>query len=192
MFISSDDHRLILPRFINLNVLFTSSEIILRVQDSGCGIPEDQIELVFSRFHRVEVADGRSHEGLFPLNFRFTPLTVSRTQGTGIGLALTHELVKLHGGIIRVQSTLGRGSVFTVKIPLGYDHLPQRDVHHEVNAHNDDVGLYAATLVEEATSWLGEDSDTSSNLSQGSSLESIIAPERFLVLLTEDNAVRLH
>ncbi|KAF9020456.1 hypothetical protein BDZ89DRAFT_1072198 [Hymenopellis radicata] len=156
--------------FINLNVLFTSSEVILRVQDSGCGIPEDQIELVFSRFHRVEVADGRSHEG------------------TGIGLALTNELVKLHGGTIRIQSTLGRGSVFTVKLPLGYTHLLQRDVHHEVKTHNDDVGSYAATLVEEATSWLGEDSDTASTLSQGSSLESVIAPERFSVLVAEDNA----
>ena len=61
---------------------------------------------MFERFHRVEAQRGRTHEG------------------TGIGLALVQELVKLHGGTVRVESVLGEGSTFTVTIPLGTAHLP--------------------------------------------------------------------
>ena len=61
---------------------------------------------LFERFHRVEGARGRTHEG------------------TGIGLALVQELVKLHGGSIFVESELGRGSTFSVHIPFGTAHLP--------------------------------------------------------------------
>ena len=56
---------------------------------------------MFERFRRIEGARGRSFEG------------------SGIGLALVQELVKLHGGEIRVESEEGRGSAFTVTIPFG-------------------------------------------------------------------------
>ena len=65
---------------------------------------------LFERFHRVEGARGRTHEG------------------TGIGLALVQELVKLHGGSIFVESELGRGSTFTVHIPFGTAHLPRERI----------------------------------------------------------------
>src|SRR6185295_5148968 len=61
---------------------------------------------VFERFHRVEGARGRSFEG------------------TGIGLALVQELVRHHGGDVRVASDVGRGTTFTVALPLGSAHLP--------------------------------------------------------------------
>lgn len=54
----------------------------LQIQDTGCGIPEFEIENVFKRFYRIEETQGRTHEG------------------TGIGLALVQELVQLHGGAI--------------------------------------------------------------------------------------------
>ncbi|MDE1182271.1 response regulator [Paraburkholderia sp.] len=69
------------------------------VADSGIGIPEEEIPRLFERFHRVAGAAGRSVEG------------------SGIGLALVHELVKLHGGTVRVDSTLNVGSRFTVALP---------------------------------------------------------------------------
>ena len=77
----------------------------------GCAIPGPgfrarELPRIFERFHRVEGAVGRTHEG------------------TGIGLALVQELVKLHGGTIEVDSELGRGTTFTVTIPLGSAHLP--------------------------------------------------------------------
>ena len=78
----------------------------LQVRDTGVGIPEDQRERVFERFHRIEGTQARTYEG------------------TGIGLALVQELVKLHGGNVRVESAVGQGSTFTVTIPRGTAHLP--------------------------------------------------------------------
>ncbi|KIY71120.1 hypothetical protein CYLTODRAFT_143793 [Cylindrobasidium torrendii FP15055 ss-10] len=152
--------------FINVTLSFTSTEVILKVQDSGCGIPEEDIDKVLLRFHRVDSSRGRSHEG------------------TGIGLALTHELVKIHGGVIRIQSRLGIGSTFTVKLPLGSSHLPQKDVHHIPHDQDDDNGRYAKGIVEEVNGWMDSD-DSSSTFSQASSESSI---DRSLVLLVEDNA----
>ncbi|HEX8406122.1 MAG TPA: ATP-binding protein [Duganella sp.] len=77
----------------------------LTVSDTGTGIPADQVPHLFERFHRVEGARSRTHEG------------------SGIGLALVHDLVALHGGAIGVDSTSGRGTVFAVEIPLGSAHL---------------------------------------------------------------------
>ncbi|KAJ3028687.1 UNVERIFIED_CONTAM: hypothetical protein HDU68_001107 [Siphonaria sp. JEL0065] len=77
------------------------------VQDSGIGIPADQLKKVFQQFSRVEYAGGRSYEG------------------SGIGLALVNDLVKTHNGSIKVESEIGKGTSFIVSIPLGKDHLPQ-------------------------------------------------------------------
>ncbi|MCK6504591.1 ATP-binding protein [Myxococcota bacterium] len=78
----------------------------LSVTDTGGGIPADQIPLLFERFHRVEGAPARSHEG------------------AGIGLALARELARMHGGDITVDSEPGAGSRFTVSLPVGRDQLP--------------------------------------------------------------------
>ncbi|KAK0469940.1 uncharacterized protein EV420DRAFT_1258116 [Desarmillaria tabescens] len=159
---------------INLDLAYTSSEVVLSVEDTGCGIPEDQLDKILLRFHRVEASDGRTIEG------------------TGIGLALTNELVKMHQGTITVRSTMGCGSVFTVVIPLGCDHLQEKDVNHDFDPSSgmalSGTGSYAAGIVEEAAGWLGEDSDTSSQLSHASSTDAIITPQLFTVLLAEDNA----
>ena len=72
----------------------------IKVEDSGIGIPEDQIDSVFERFYRVDKA--RSRE----------------TGGTGLGLAITKEIVLMHQGSIRLTSTEGEGSCFQVRVPL--------------------------------------------------------------------------
>ncbi|MGH9326331.1 MAG: ATP-binding protein [Terriglobia bacterium] len=82
------------------------ASVELRVRDTGAGISETDLPRIFERFYRVENARGRSFEG------------------SGIGLALVRELVKLHGGKIAVTSALGQGSTFTVSIPKGKAHLP--------------------------------------------------------------------
>ena len=76
------------------------------VRDSGTGIPAEELPHVFERFHRVKNAQGRTIEG------------------SGIGLALVQELAKIHGGTAQVESELGRGTKFTIRIPLGKEHLP--------------------------------------------------------------------
>src|SRR6185295_10268219 len=78
----------------------------LGVTDTGTGIPAAELPRIFERFHRVEGARSRTHEG------------------TGIGLALTHELVRLHGGTIDVESGVGEGTRFAVRVPGGSAHLP--------------------------------------------------------------------
>jgi signal transduction histidine kinase len=106
----------------------------LTVRDTGIGIPADGLPRVFDRFHRIEGAQGRSHEG------------------SGIGLALVHELVRLHGGSIGVESEPGKGSAFSVEIPKGSDHLPPERIASR--AETASAGR-AEAYVTEAWTWLG-------------------------------------
>lgn len=107
----------------------------LRVRDTGTGIAADELPHVFERFHRIEGAKGRTFEG------------------SGIGLALVHELIKQHGGAITVESELGRGSVFTVTIPFGLSHLPMERVADRVSTEKP-VGSGVEAYVQEALRWL--------------------------------------
>jgi signal transduction histidine kinase len=85
-------------------------QVLLKIADTGTGIPEKELPHMFDRFHRVENARGRTFEG------------------TGIGLSLTRELVHLHNGDITIQSVEGQGTVVTVTLPTGKDHLPSGQI----------------------------------------------------------------
>jgi two-component system sensor histidine kinase/response regulator len=74
--------------------------VVFEVKDTGIGIPETAQALLFEKFQQLENVRQREH------------------QGSGLGLALTKQLVELHGGSIKVNSQVGVGSVFTVRIPL--------------------------------------------------------------------------
>jgi len=78
---------------------------VLRISDTGEGIPKNELPNLFKRFYRVQGSKSRTHEG------------------SGIGLAFIHELIKMHSGAIEVESELGKGTTFTVFIPLGTLHL---------------------------------------------------------------------
>lgn len=106
----------------------------LNVRDTGIGIPEAEMPKLFDRFHRVEGARGRSHEG------------------SGIGLSLVQELVRLHGGSVCVDSREGAGSSFRVRIPVGIQHLPAAQL--ERTPATDPVANRVRTYVEEALGWL--------------------------------------
>jgi signal transduction histidine kinase/serine phosphatase RsbU (regulator of sigma subunit)/anti-sigma regulatory factor (Ser/Thr protein kinase) len=110
---------------------------VLRVADTGSGIPEAELPRLFERFHRVRGAASRSIEG------------------TGIGLSLVAELAALHGGGVEAASRVGEGSTFTVSIPLGRDHLPAGQVaEHDDTAVPPGAVEPARSIVEEALSWL--------------------------------------
>jgi PAS domain S-box-containing protein len=109
------------------------------VADTGVGIPEHELPRVFERFHRVESVRGRTHEG------------------TGIGLALVQELVKLHGGSVTVDSAVGKGTTVTVGIPFGTAHLSKDQIGAERSVAS--TALHAETYVEEALQWLAPDAD---------------------------------
>src|ERR1039458_834985 len=114
-------------------------QVELSVRDTGTGIPETELPRVFERFHRIEGAAGRTHEG------------------TGIGLALVDELVRLHGGAVQVSSRPGAGTTFTVRVPFGSSHLPAERLAVADQPSPNTLG--AAPYVQEALRWLpGENS----------------------------------
>ncbi|MBE7382748.1 MAG: GAF domain-containing protein [Leptolyngbya sp. SIO1E4] len=85
---------------INLRLRRENQTAIFQVEDTGIGIPESQMSLMFEKFQQLENSRQRQY------------------QGTGLGLALTKQLTELHGGTISVNSRVGVGSVFTVRLPL--------------------------------------------------------------------------
>jgi PAS domain S-box-containing protein len=91
---------------ITVRLQLRGPAVELSVEDTGVGIPEAELPHMFERFHRVKGTIGRTIEG------------------TGIGLSMVQELVRLHGGTISVSSQPGVGSVFTVSLPPGQAHLP--------------------------------------------------------------------
>jgi two-component system sensor histidine kinase BaeS len=84
---------------VTLTVRREGSTVALAVRDDGPGIPTEHLPRLFDRFYRVE--GSRSRE----------------TGGSGLGLAITKHLVAAHGGSIDVASTVGVGSVFTIRLP---------------------------------------------------------------------------
>jgi PAS domain S-box-containing protein len=121
---------------IEVSLRSVNAAVELSVRDTGTGIPANEIPQLFERFHRVKGARGRSYEG------------------SGIGLALVHELVKLHGGNIDVESKVDRGSTFTVRIPLGKDHLPPERIQAERTEVS--TAMRGEAYVQEALRWLPE------------------------------------
>jgi signal transduction histidine kinase/DNA-binding response OmpR family regulator len=122
---------------IEVSLRQAGSNSELTVADSGIGIPAEEVPHLFERFHRVRDARGRSYEG------------------SGIGLALVQELAKLHGGNVRVESEVDRGSRFIVSVPLGTSHLPE----HRIGAPRTlaSTGLRVGAVVEEMSQWLRQD-----------------------------------
>ena len=108
--------------------------IELRVSDTGIGIAGENLPQLFQRFHRIEGARSRTHEG------------------SGIGLALVAELVRLHGGSITVHSSPGVGTTFTVALRKGSAHLPPGSIG---DAAPMAMSRTATTLAQEASRWIG-------------------------------------
>ncbi len=82
-----------------------SKEFVLSVKDTGRGIPQEDIMHIFDRFYQT-----------------------SDSEGSGIGLSLTKELVELYHGTVEVESELGKGSTFTVRLPIDFDSMKELGV----------------------------------------------------------------
>ena len=85
---------------IEIKVTQEGSQAIFSIQDTGVGLSQDDISVIFDLFRQVDESPTRA------------------ASGTGLGLAIAKKLVEMHGGQISVQSTLGKGSLFTFSIPL--------------------------------------------------------------------------
>jgi signal transduction histidine kinase/DNA-binding response OmpR family regulator len=119
---------------IALQLRRDGAHVELSVSDTGTGIPAQELENVFARFHRIHGTPSRTHEG------------------SGIGLALVNELVRLHGGTITVESQVDRGTKFNVRLPLGTAHLAQDRIHLKRSTSVAASG--AGPYVQEAERWL--------------------------------------
>ncbi len=151
-----------------------SSFVELSVRDTGIGIPTAEIPHLFERFHRVKGAQGRTFEG------------------SGIGLSLVQELVKMHGGTVEVTSVLGAGSCFTVLIPTGYAHLPPDRISATRTLTSTALG--AAPYLEEALRWLPEEGSGEWGIGNREMASSPPTPYSLLptpsarILVADDNA----
>lgn len=88
--------------WVHISVNSDHQYCYIRVEDNGMGIPEDDLDRVFERFFRADKSHSRE------------------IGGTGLGLAITYDAIALHHGEIKVDSTLGEGTTFDVRIPLSY------------------------------------------------------------------------
>ena len=153
---------------ITLRAVDGGAEMI--VSDTGTGIPVEELPELFKRFHRIRGARGRSYEG------------------SGIGLALVQELIRLHGGSVRIESELGRGSRFIVFVPHGVGHLPAE--HIGAAPARSFTSITADTYVHEAERWLANDLASaevgrpSDEIGKASALKG----EKALILVADDNA----
>ncbi len=156
---------------VTVSLRATSEQIELSVEDTGLGIPAEEQSKVFERFHRVEGTRGRTHEG------------------SGIGLALVHELVRLHKGTIRLESAPGKGSKFVVAIPRGRAHLSSEQLSKDRILSS--TGVSASAYVDEALRWLPEP-QRPAEMPRVFAADSVQAPHvqtaTGRILLADDNA----
>jgi PAS domain S-box-containing protein len=165
---------------IGVSLAQAGNTVEMRVRDTGVGIPLDELPRLFDRFHRVQNTRSRTHEG------------------SGIGLALVQELIKIHGGSVRAESTPGVGSTFVVALPLGTAHLPADRVNGTRNLSSTALGV--TPFLEDVLGWLPNEDSSQSSLEVSPGAESPptsetpvsetggSSPGHFHVLVVDDNA----
>ncbi len=121
---------------IRVQLRAEGANILLSIADTGVGIDPQDLSHLFERFYRAHPTQARTYEG------------------SGIGLALIQELVRIHHGTIDVTSQPGVGSTFTVTIPRGSAHLPADRLGHSSSLLS--AVVEAEPYVEEALRWLPE------------------------------------
>ncbi len=115
---------------VTLSANVENDKLIIDVSDSGMGIKEDQLHLIFDRFRQATGSVSKDYAG------------------TGIGLSLVQEIVKLHGGEIKVNSEYGKGTTFSVSLRLGKSHLTENQINPNIFSEDDSVKQQAETVNE--------------------------------------------
>ena len=113
---------------IDVSLRLADQAVELSVADTGIGIAPHDLPHIFERFHRVDSAGGRTDEG------------------SGIGLAVVRELVRIHGGSVRVESALGAGSRFVVALPMRCGPLPEPEPSPLAPARSEAQGYADAAM----------------------------------------------
>jgi len=104
---------------ITVSLKSENSKIVITVKDSGIGIPKNELPFIFNRFYKIN-------------NQKYT----SENENIGLGLALSKELIQLHGGKIAVESTENRGTSFTISIPQ-FHNKPDSEINNKTNQITD-------------------------------------------------------
>lgn len=104
--------------FVSTDYVENAEKCIIKIEDTGVGIPQNKLSEIFERFSQV---GGRK-----------------TYQGTGIGLALSKEIIGLHHGEIHVNSTADRGTVFTIELLTGKEHFKEEDVNFFIGGEEDE------------------------------------------------------
>ncbi len=151
---------------IRVSLREVGARIELCVSDTGIGIAVEELPRLFERFHRIEGTRSRTHEG------------------SGIGLALVQDLVRLHGGEIRVESRPGHGTTFSVELPKGRAHLPADRVGEDAGGSTQ--ALAARAFVAEVERWLPDRAEFDEAPAALPSARSGVIRRRILV--ADDNA----
>jgi signal transduction histidine kinase/DNA-binding response OmpR family regulator/streptogramin lyase len=147
---------------ITVTVIETQSNAVISVKDTGIGIPAKEIPKLFDRFYQVDSSHTREHGG------------------TGIGLALTKELVELHKGTITVSSKEGEWTEFTIELPQGKRHYKAEEIVENYTKEN--IQYISERIHTELT---GADAQADPACRIPVSVEE---EEKNIILIVEDNA----
>ena len=115
---------------ILINIKKDDNHIIIEVEDSGVGISEENIDKIFDLFFEIPMHNN---------------VEINYNKGTGIGLSIVKNIVNLHKGTITVENKSTNGAIFTVKLPLGRDHLSENEIIKDFKI-SDELSLYTSQL----------------------------------------------
>ena len=140
----------------------------IKITDTGPGIPPEKLPHIFDRFYQADDSYTKNQEG------------------TGIGLALTKELVELHHGEITVQSDVGKGTTFTVTLPLGKEHLQPDEIGGKNGISNTEHRILNVEVIESED--LRENTAEKKILNLDPQRSTFDTEAKPLLLLVEDNS----
>jgi len=147
--------------YISVNVIKEENQIKIKVEDTGVGISEEYKDKIFDRFFEVAIHNSSQK---------------NYNKGTGIGLSIAKNIVKLHQGTITVENKKSQGVIFNVELPLGRNHLSENEILKDF-VLSDDVSQYVSQL-------------SSYPETPDKDLDDIIKEDKkYTILLVEDNKV---
>ena len=152
---------------VSAEVVPNEHKLAVSITDTGIGIPEDKFEIIFESFEQGEGSTARTYGG------------------TGLGLAVTKQLVELHGGNISVKSQLGVGSQFTFTLPISQG---QAEQSAEISLIQERVSI---PLPEISFPTIPEFSFTTKNKQIKNNAEVTVSSEGIKVLIVDDESVNL-
>ena len=142
---------------IELNIVKNEDCANVVINDSGIGIPKEKISKIFDRFYQADASQKREYEGF------------------GIGLALSKELIELHKGKIMVKSTEGKGTTFTIILPLGKKYFKDEEICEPVKDENAVSDLITESMIFDETE------------KKKFNINVILEAQKPVLLLAEDN-----